>query len=277
MTPNRLALMGMLAVGISIGISLKPEPQKGAGQVPVLMANQYVENSAEYRALCLQTYAWSESMLRHRVRTHGLLAERDHSLKPPAIVLDLDETVLDNTPYQVWLDRSGLDNFDVAAWLKWERSDEGLEFVPGAKHLLDTATDLGVRLIFISNRTKGSEAAATDALAKRGVKNFEVSFSTGSSNKESRRVAARANYDVLMYFGDNLRDFSEDFKATSGIAPTNYDGLRKAIEARNAVVDHQAGRFGTDYIIIPNPIYGEFQALMGEDPHKTLRPTTWHP
>jgi acid phosphatase len=95
----------------------------------------------------------------------------------------------------------------------------------------------------------------------------------GSSDKSARREAIIAKYNVLLWFGDNLRDFSETFVAPKVASQSPADLLR-GIAERNARVDDADCHWGIDWFVIPNPVYGEWERLIGPDPLAIMHPTT---
>src|SRR5262249_44967826 len=96
---------------------------------------------------------------------------------------------------------------------------------------------------------------------------------SNGSDKTARQNQVTAKYRVLMWVGDNLRDFSEKFRAAK-VAPDDIKAQNAAIAARLRNVDANAKRFGDDWIILPNPAYGEWMNLVGRRPGENLRPST---
>jgi acid phosphatase len=86
----------------------------------------------------------------------------------------------------------------------------------------------------------------------------------GSSDKTGRRKVAEEQFRVLLHFGDNLRDFSEEFKVKPG---------QTTMASRAAQVDAAADKWGKNWIILPNPSYGEWERLLHSNPADDLRPT----
>lgn len=267
---TKLALIGTLGLGIAIGSAL-PQTSENP-QTPLLYANHYMQNSAEYRAICLQTYNWAESILRVRARAHQTLQERTPGTKPPCVILDLDETVIDNSPFQTALDQASV-IYTPAAWAKWETASGVLELIPGAMRFLEEAKKMGVAIVFISNRNERSREAMITQLTELGIKDYELLLMTNTSDKTARRNQIAQKYEILMLVGDNLRDFSEEFKAPKISSNSDYEGIAEAVRKRKEVVDKNANKFGADYIVLPNPVYGEWEMLKGDNPHKSLRPT----
>jgi acid phosphatase len=241
-------------------------------QESVLLANLYMQTSAEYEAICLQTYSLALERLKMK------LAARSAGDLKPAVVMDLDETVLDNSGFQSFLDREKLDYSD-ALWDSWEKDyGDEVRLIPGAKGFITAAENLGVTVVYLSNRLTTNSAATKSALARLGLNingiddRLLLKPAGGSSDKTARRKAADQKYLVLMYFGDNLRDFSEEFAAPK-LSETDQAGQMKAIAERRARVDRAAYRWGNDWIILPNPVYGEWQRLLGKDPRTKLNRT----
>jgi 5'-nucleotidase (lipoprotein e(P4) family) len=234
-----------------------------------LDANLWMQISAEYRACCYQSY----NLARRR------LTEKLQSLppggwaKPPAVVLDLDETVLDNSAFQTRLIQSGL-GFDEATWDDWEKTGyDKVRLVPGSKAFIDHAKGLGVAVVYITNRKQKKEFrdGTLNALELLGVEvaSDQVLGSTDGTDKTKRRADAEKRFTVLLYVGDNLRDFHEgDFRSTldngkPGKGTGDRGKLRAAVEKRAAAVDRCADLFGREWIILPNPAYGEWAKVLG--------------
>ncbi|MCC6545737.1 hypothetical protein IT570_01115 [Candidatus Sumerlaeota bacterium] len=229
-----------------------------------LEANLYIQTSAEYRALCFQAY----DAMTNRVKE--LMANRPPGSRPAAVVLDLDETVLDNSAFQSFQELNGLE-YDGRLWDEWERHPEATRLVPGAKEFLDTATQLGVNLLYVSNRVNAETTTA--ALVHNGLTVDEhhrlYLKENRISNKDSRRAAIREKYDILFLVGDNLADFSSEF--TPAQNPKTVSDAAAAISERSAKVDANRAKFGTEWFVLPNPVYGEWQRLIQKHPRELLR------
>ena len=123
----------LLAPRLSL-IAQAPEdaPQAPAAFLPELPtyrgldANLYMQTSAEYRACCYQAYNLATRRLKERFE------ELKDGGKKLAVVMDLDETVLDNAGFQAMQLRSGL-AFDLRLWDIWEeKHGDMVALVPGA-------------------------------------------------------------------------------------------------------------------------------------------------
>jgi acid phosphatase len=240
-----------------------------------LAANFYLQTSAEYRACCLQVYKCAEMRLEY------LLQSADPKPAKPAVVMDLDETVFDNSAFQTYLYAKKAE-FSEPLWVDYEeKGTADVTLVPGAKNFIKQAETWGVTVIYISNRLAIHQAATARALERNGisVKNIDQRLylkakEATNSDKSARREAVAARHNVLLYFGDNLRDFSEAFTAKKVSKDAPPEEFLSAIKLRYAVVDEAACHWGIDWFVLPNPVYGEWDKLAGPDPKALLHPSS---
>lgn len=197
--------------------------------------------SAENAYIYEQTYAYAAERLQ-------LLIGQKRTDKPAAVILDIDETVLDNSPYMLDLVKKG-QTFSEESWAKWVRLETARP-LPGVKGFIALCNDLGVEVFFVSNRSvKHLEPTITN-LQKVGIEADldHVLLKEKTSDKTERRAMVTANYEVVLLIGDNLRDFDEMFKDRS----TN--GGREVVRASK---DDMLAR----YILLPNPMYGQWERI----------------
>lgn len=238
-------------------------PPPTAATVPAddnLNAVLWMQRAAEYRATCETVYHAAADRLDAALKDPAwdalVPAERANPAKglPPAVVLDVDETVLDNSPYQARLVRGG-GEYDEATWDAWVR-EEKAQPVPGVIDFAKAATARGITLIYISNRAEHLGPATLSNLRKAGlpVKDDSVFLGLGSfvegceqegSEKLCRRQLAGRKYRVLMQFGDQLGDFAQIVANTP--------------EARGALEAQYRGWFGQRWWALPNPSYGGWE------------------
>ena len=220
-----------------------------------LDANLFVQTSAEYRACCLQAYNLAS------MRLKAALAAAHEPAGRLAVVLDLDETVLDNGAFQSMMLRSRLaydqrlwDLYEAEHWDKWE-------LVPGAKEFILEATKAGVNVIYVSNRNEKFRDQTKRGLERLGLPLADdtlLKLASTTSDKTARRAEAEKAYRVVLHVGDNLRDFDESFRAPSLAADADAAALAAAIRRRKDLVDQHAKDWGDRWIVLPNPIYGEW-------------------
>src|SRR5262245_19639083 len=256
-----------LAVGLLVGylaglqnVHLNPQERS-------LDADLWLQTSGEFRACCLQTYRLAGERLKTKL---GALTTKN---PPPAVIMDLDETVLDNSPFQTWLYRVE-EVYADELWERWEKDcfAEVLA-VPGALAFIADAERAGVTVVYISNRLDRLRESTIKCLEHlrintRGIED-RLLLRTDVSDQTARRKKTTDRFNVLMLFGDNLRDFSEEFKSPK-VQADNVKELKAAIQERLDKVDRRRQRFGDDWIILPNPVYGEWTALEGSRPVEVL-------
>ena len=104
MTARRILALGAIAVVLGAGAAGAQEPTPS----DMLLATLWNQRSVEYKGNALTVYALARIRLDQALADKGWTAapgeqKGDFANLPPAIVLDVDETVLDNSPYEVWL------------------------------------------------------------------------------------------------------------------------------------------------------------------------------
>lgn len=278
-----------------------------------LDALTFQTTSAEYYALCVQTYRLAKLVLDTRLRTRPYAA--------PAVVMDLDETVLDNAAYQVYLARTGR-NFHDDSWDAWcLRSLAGA--VPGAVDFIEFARARNVAVFFITSRAEKTRAAtlanlrrlgaidqptldaehaalaeATDCLglaaatclfmkdmlrARGGptLRDPANGQPLNLNNKFEQRVYIEQfrRREVALSVGDNLSDYSEAYGKRRVYAPLPSEpdarpepylgawaenGKYATWDERRQLAVQDRASWGTDFIVIPNPVYGGFLRAFSE-------------
>ena len=211
----------------------------------------WTQSSAEYRALAYQTFSLAKLRL-DQALANQRSGRATRAAKPAAIIVDADETVLDNSRFQAELILRGV-GYTAQAWQAWcERAEAGA--VPGAVDFLNYASRRGAHVFYITNRRQPEKAGTVANLKKLGFP--EVSEETvmvreqgTSASKEARREKVRSRYRVVMLVGDNLNDFNDDFSG-------------KSILDRKAQVDRERAEFGSQYIVVPNPMYGDWESAV---------------
>ena len=237
----------------------------GGAKHDSLMAVAWTQTSAEYRATALQAYQAAalqlEKALADKSWTAAVEQQGDFSALPPAIIVDVDETVLDNVAYQARLIANG-GEFDPKTWDAWVQERKA-KAIPGAVEFLGAAAARGVRVFYVSNRDQAQAEATRDNLAKLGFPDADDldtlyfrDASRGWKDKSPRRAEVAKTHRVIFMFGDNLFDFQEMDKAT--------------LEQRMAIVAERAAWWGTRWFILANPMYGSWDdALFGYDRSKS--------
>ncbi len=233
-----------------------------------LNAVAWVQTSVEYKALSEQTYRAAAEQLDKALKEKNWDAlvpeERGFTLDDsratglkPAVVMDVDETVLDNSPYQARLVRDGLD-YDEVTWAQWV-AEKKAKPVPGVVDFAKAAAAKGVTILYISNRAEHLKDATLSNLRSAGLPVADDSVFLGlgtfvegceqnGSEKNCRRKLAGQKYRVLMQFGDQIGDFVQVVSNTR--------------EGRDQLYADYNDWFGERWWMLPNPTYGSWEPAL---------------
>lgn len=185
----------------------------------------------------------------------------------PAVIVDVDETVLDNSIYQV---RAAFDGstFDPVTWTAW-CNEAAAPALPGALEFLKYAAGKGCTVFYITNRNEAEKEATIRNLAKLGFPDADaghVWVMADGSDKTARRAAVKAaGHEVVLLVGDQLTDFDQRLKhRTVG---------ERDLGVREGFADSLAQYF----ILLPNPMYGTWlDVVTGRDEEdKVFRKKAW--
>lgn len=226
-----------------------PAVGTGAGQITLggkLWSAAFQQRAAEYRALCLQAF----NIARLRVDE---VVQQNTSGKPMAVITDIDETFLDNSPSSVQLALQGKD-WDQQAWYEWTAKGSA-DTLAGALGFFNYAASKHITVFYITNRDEKDRAGTLSNLQK-----FHFPFSDNEhlivrqteSSKEERRQKVMANFQVVLLLGDNLADFSSLFDKKSETERANN-------------VNQVASEFGKRFIVLPNANYGGWEDALFEN------------
>ncbi len=207
-------------------------------------ATVWMQNAGEYKALTLQAYQLAQTRLQQ-------IISQEPSDKPRAIVLDIDETVLDNSPYQAY-QIENKKNYNQEDWIKWTSRAEA-EPLAGAVSFLNFTKNNGVEIFYVSNRLEAERKQTLENLQTKGfpyADNEHLILKTDTSSKETRRQLLLQKYNIVLFFGDNLSDFSDMYYY-------NTEGKT----ASEKVLEHPE-LFGTKFIVLPNAMYGDWETSM---------------
>lgn len=194
----------------------------------------------ESTALYLQGFAVA------RARLDAVLAQPVPE-KPLALITDIDETALDNSPYQIWLIQNR-EQYSLKTWKQWTAL-AGAQPLPGASNFLNYASSRGVKVFYVTNRDQDEADATLRNLKHAGFPDADAAHlfcKRTSKNKDDRRAEIAKAHTVCLLLGDNLSDFSGAFDST-------------ILEERGAAVTNHAARFGSNWIVFPNPMYGDWE------------------
>lgn len=231
-----------------------------AGEAPapndLLNAEVWMQTAIEYRANCLTVYALA------RTRLDEALADKDWTAfdqtgnyqdLPPAVVLDLDETAIDNSPYEAGLVISGGD-FDSKSWDAWTKAEQA-KAIPGAVEFTTYAASKGVKVFYVTNRNAEQKEATKRNMQALGfpmggnvdaflMQKDRPEWASGAKGVRIAYIAR--DYRVLLLFGDNIGDFSDKYNGSIADRQQTFETLK--------------AHFGHDWMMLANPSYGSWES-----------------
>jgi 5'-nucleotidase (lipoprotein e(P4) family) len=270
---------GRLLAGLLLVAAVAWAAPAGAQDPPandLLNAAFWMQRSVEYRASALTAFALA------RLRLDQALADPTwtaapreqtgaYQSLPPAVIVDIDETILDNSGYQAWMALKDT-TFDPKTWNAYVNTVTSLA-IGGAVEFVRYAAGRGVKVFYVSNRTAEEEPATRKNLEKLGfplddkidtVLTAREQPDWGSA-KGTRRAHVAKSYRVLLNLGDNFGDFVDEYRGTEA--------------ERLKVFEEHKDRWGREWIMLANPAYGSFETapfkhdfkLSGADRRKAKR------
>ena len=225
-----------------------------------LLAVLFKRTSAEYKANTFQAYASAQrnidKALADKSWTALLNQKNGYQSLPPAVILDIDETVLDNSEHQVRSIKNGT-NYPVG-WKEWV-SEESAGALPGVKEYLSYADSKGIKIFYVTNRTHDLEEYTRNNIKALGLpldNDRDVLLMKNekgwASDKTSRRDLIKKDFRVIQIFGDQLDDFIP------------LEETATTVNNRKALIDKYASMWGEKWYMLINPMYGEWEEALYE-------------
>lgn len=229
-----------------------------------LNAVAWTQTAVEHDLIYREVYRLAGEKLQKALKDRNWDAlprdERKNKLRglKPAVILDIDETVLDNSPYQARLVANGAE-YDEFTWAQWCR-EKAAKPLPGALEFARLAAKQGVTVFYLSNRAQDLNDATLENLREAGFPiavGEQVFFGLGTvvegceqigTEKGCRRELIGRKHRVLLQLGDQLGDFVD-------VTANTVDGRRAAIEPYEAWI-------GERWLVLPNPTYGSWEAAL---------------
>ena len=221
-----------------------------------IMSVLYQQTAAERLAGSLQTFRSAKQALDNALAdpSWSALPGQDIQGKKPAIIVDVDETVLDNTAYEARMILDGTKYPE--GWVSWGKEASATE-VPGAKDFLNYAAAKGVTIFYVTNRVVELKEATKENLTKLGIhwdQTRETVLMRGENNWDSdkgpRRTLVGNEYRVLLMAGDNLGDFVD--AKDNNLSPSN----------RANIVKDYADYWGVKWFMLQNIAYGDWEGAL---------------
>ena len=245
-TTNNTVTNNVVANDVAAQEALKQKQQYQAETET--MGLLWMRTSAEYRALAYQGYNVAMNAVKMAV------TDPSHQRKPLAIVLDADETVVDNTKLMGESIVNGNGRFDAPWWRQAVHQGKS-QAMPGAVEFLNEVHKQGVEIFYVSNRYAPVNLDVTiqnfKELGFPSVDKDHVLLFEKDSDKQPRFDMIAKKYYVVVYMGDNAGDF-----------PIGTKG--KTLAERNAIIDAHKEDFGTTFVVFPNPAYGSWVSALAK-------------
>ncbi len=215
----------------------------------------WMQTAAEYWALASAAYRNAqitlEASLRDTSWTASLEQGSGYESRPGAVILDLDETILDNSPFQAQLvlERTV---YQTANWEAWV-SEMAAGLVPGSKDFVAFAEGKGIRTFYVTNRTAAEQDRTLKNLAALGIPASDatvlcVGENGWTSDKAVRRAEIAKTHRILLLIGDDMNDFV----STANLSPLQ----------RTALAQTHASFWGRGWVLLPNPLYGSWERAL---------------
>jgi acid phosphatase len=254
MTMSTLRLLRIVILACLLSPSvLAQEPERPND---LLNAELWMQTAIEYRANCLTVYALAKTRLDEALADTNWTAydqTGDYRNLPPAVILDLDETAVENSTYEAGLVVNET-HFDPKTWDEWTKFAQA-KAVPGAVEFTQYAAARGVKVFYVSNRNADQKEATKSNLVALGFPMggnvdtllFQKDRPAWSSGAKGARFAYIANdYRVLLMFGDQIGDFSDRYNTSLADRDKLFEALKP--------------HFGHDWMMLANPAYGSFES-----------------
>lgn len=227
----------------------------------------WVNHAAEYRALTMQTYRSATDALPEFIENTAWSAQPgqdDAGHLPPAVVLDVDETVINNASFQIAFERP-MEQWKLERWNDEHISDP----VPGVVEFITAARGFGVDVFFVTNRPCDPANGDPDRCPQKRaiIRDIgELGITTDATHvllagengwdraKIARREHIAKTHRIIMLFGDDLGDF------VPCVRTKLYGPCREAATAasRRQLVADYADYWGHGWYILPNPMHGSW-------------------
>lgn len=234
--------------------SISPATRLADGKLDAVL---WTQTSPEYAVSTTQTYRAAAVNLNKALADKNWTAAVEqtgaYADLPPCVIFDLDETLLDNSPFQAYLVEEGID-FNPDLWTEWVFQKKA-KALPGAQDLINLLKKKGVTIFYVTNRSVQEEdstlANVQQVLDPDATKeNLMVKGEyEGGSNKSPRRTLIAKSHRILLLFGDDFNDFY-------------WLGTGTTVEDRMKEAQKYQQNWGVKWMLLSNPQYGTWERAM---------------
>ena len=263
-----------IIITVICGLTLPTMAQVNAGDAgsDYLLATLWYQRSQECRANIETQFELAKLRLDQALKDRRWTAAPQEQKgtfkhKPPAVIVDIDETLLDNTPFVGWLVDNGR-YYNQAVWPDWDRWIQAgrAKALPGATEFVAYALSKGVKVFYVSNRVNTQEEATRKNLKAAGFVVDEHEDTVllkyerlqWSSKKGERRKVVAEKYRILLLLGNDLEDF--------------VDSARSDYQERDRLYESCRSFWGRTWIVLPCPVYGSWDEAAYDFDHSLSRP-----
>lgn len=248
-TKFKLAILTLSSLFVLTACTSSQQNAEQQLQEQAVLGLNWVQQSGEYQALTHQAFNIAKMAFDQAKVAKG---------KKKAVVVDLDETMMDNSAYAGWQVQTGK-GFNGDDWTRWVNARETAA-VPGAVEFNNYVNSHNGKVFYVSNRKDATEKAATlddmKTLGFIGASEDVLYLKKDKSNKSPRFAEIeKLGYEIVLYVGDNLNDFGD---AT----------YHKSNVERRAFVQQNSKLFGKKFVMLPNPNYGDWEGGLAKDYYK---------
>ncbi len=214
----------------------------------------WVQTSVEYKMMARQVYKLAEmnidTALKDKNWTAAFEQGRNYQNLPPAVILDLDETVMDNSPFEARCAKVGVE-YDFDLFSKWV-NEANADIIPGAKSFISKLKHKNIKVFYVSNRVASFKKATLKNLREKLDKNItaddillKAERKNWTSAKKNRRRFIAKNYRIIMLVGDDYNDFV-------------YLGKVSPYKRKSQEEIHSK-YWGKKWFLLSNPLYGNWK------------------
>ncbi|MEH7515864.1 5'-nucleotidase, lipoprotein e(P4) family [Gottfriedia acidiceleris] len=241
-----LSILFAFAFGSLAGIGFSKADFARSTQEHNVMSTNWFQSSAENKALQIQIYNQAKEELAETMVKKKASDKLNNKAKPAAVVLDIDETILDNSPDTAWSIKNNTSY--PQGWDEWIHMAKA-DLIPGAKDFLIAAKKMNVDVFYLTNRPEKTRDDTLKNLNLHGLPNVDskhLYLKTDTAQKGPRQADIAKTHEIVMLIGDNSNDLSDIF-------------YKADLKTRKDNVDKIAKDLGIKYIQLPNPMYGDWE------------------
>jgi acid phosphatase len=234
-------------------------------------AVRWVRDAAEFDALTMQAYRAAADDLPGLIADKSWTAlpgQKNYGQLPPAIIFDVDATVISGVRFQEIL----VPPFKNSVFDEWNAKNIAKP-IPGAAAFAKLARDQGVELFFVTNRPCEKKAGVSHPCPQQTVTVQDINEAgipadsdhvmlaneqpEWDREKVIRRNFIAQNYRIIMLIGDDLSDFIPCVRKKV-LEPCDTGATAAS---RRSQTELFSSYWGAGWYILPNPMHGSWTTV----------------